>query len=424
MWIDDDAGPAGPGRIYESGDVAESMNSPFTWTLAFPVADRNWHVTFAAGPSYMRANRTFQAWGVLAAGLLFVGLLQAMLLGMVGQTRRVEQRVGERTRELAREVAEREKVEFSVRKLSRAVEQSPVSVAITDTQGVIEYVNPAYSVITGHTETEALGMTLTIDASGDSRSRVDEALWRTVADGQTWKGEIRSRRKNGDYCWEDVTISPVFGPGRTVTHFFVVKNDVSERKDTEAKLRQINADLASTVASLETRDREAVLFGRMNDLFLTCQTRDEAFDVVRITASQFFPNCRGGLAVLVPGSTTLETAVQWGGSEFLRPSFEVDDCWAMRHGRLYAITEPHHSLVCSHFTARPNARLSLSAADHPRHDSRALVDRRHRRRVGHPGGAQSAHHRSRRRHQAGAVEPRPEGRAAAPSHPRSADRSL
>jgi PAS domain S-box-containing protein len=121
-------------------------------------------------------------------------------------------------------------------KLSRAVEQSPSAVVITDPEGTIEYVNPRFTESTGYTAEEAIGSNPRLLKSGETPPETYRDLWRTIAAGREWRGELVNRRKNGDLLWVEASISAlVDGDGR-VTHYVAVEEDVTERKRAERVL--------------------------------------------------------------------------------------------------------------------------------------------------------------------------------------------
>jgi len=131
----------------------------------------------------------------------------------------------------------------NLRKLSLAVEQSPASVVITDTTGAIEYVNAKFVELTGYTLEEVLGRNPRILKSGKIPAEVYETLWRTIAAGREWRGELLNRKRNGELYWESVSISPIKTADGTVTHFLAVKEDITLRKEYEKRLiQQANFD--------------------------------------------------------------------------------------------------------------------------------------------------------------------------------------
>ena len=143
----------------------------------------------------------------------------------------------------ARDVTERRQTDAQLRQLQRAVEQSPASVVITDTAGRIEYVNPHFTQLTGYALAEAIGQNPRILKTGHTPLEVYTEMWQTISAGREWHGEFLNRKKNGELYWEDAHIGPVIDGDGHVTHYVAVKEDITERKRTEAELQQSRARL-------------------------------------------------------------------------------------------------------------------------------------------------------------------------------------
>ncbi|MBI5030671.1 MAG: diguanylate cyclase [Chloroflexi bacterium] len=133
--------------------------------------------------------------------------------------------------------------------LHHAVEQSPVSVIITDLQGNIEYVNPKFTQVTGYAFAEVIGKNPRFLKSGETLPDEYRNMWQTVLAGQEWHGEFHNRRKNGELYWEAASLSPIFDMQGKITHLLAVKEDITERKDIEAKLRASEEYARSIVES-------------------------------------------------------------------------------------------------------------------------------------------------------------------------------
>jgi two-component system NtrC family sensor kinase len=126
----------------------------------------------------------------------------------------------------------------SLIKLSHAVEQSPVSIVITDAKGNIEFVNPKFTQITGYTFEEAFGKNPRILKSGETSPEEYKQLWESITSGKVWHGNFHNRKKNGDLFWESASISPIQSEDGTITHFVAIKEDITDRKRLEEQLRQ------------------------------------------------------------------------------------------------------------------------------------------------------------------------------------------
>ncbi|GAB4296979.1 MAG: hypothetical protein Kow0096_14720 [Thiohalomonadaceae bacterium] len=137
---------------------------------------------------------------------------------------------------ISKDVTERIHSEAELRKLSQAIEQSISSVIITDTQGVVEYVNPQFSRTTGYSADEVRGNKLSLIKSGRTPVERYREMWHTLQQGKVWEGELLNKRKNGELYWELVSISPVRNAQGEITHYVGLQHDISERKKLEEQL--------------------------------------------------------------------------------------------------------------------------------------------------------------------------------------------
>ncbi|NOU17533.1 MAG: PAS domain S-box protein [Bacteroidales bacterium] len=126
---------------------------------------------------------------------------------------------------IKRKIAEEE-----VLKLSKGIEQSPVSIIITDINGSIEYVNPKFCELTGYTKSEVIGENPRILKSGFSAITDYKVLWDTINSGKVWIGEFYNKKKSGEYYWESASIAPIFNPNNEIIHFISIKEDITEKK--------------------------------------------------------------------------------------------------------------------------------------------------------------------------------------------------
>lgn len=136
------------------------------------------------------------------------------------------------------DITERKQAEKELIKLSTAVAQSPSIIAITDTEGNLEYVNPKFTEVTGYSREEVIGQNLLILRSGEHPPEMYKELWETISSGRTWRGELRNKKKNGELYWELASISPVVDEQGNIINYIKVAEDITERKQREEKIRR------------------------------------------------------------------------------------------------------------------------------------------------------------------------------------------
>ncbi len=149
---------------------------------------------------------------------------------------------------------EARQAQHELSKLSGAIEQSADPVVITDRDGRIEYVNAAFTAVSGFTREEAAGQPLDLLESGEHPEGFRAQLWATIRRGEVYRGEFVNRRKDGTLYHEERTITPIQSDAGEITHFVSTGKDVTERKRMEAELQALNAHLEDRV-----RERTAQL---------------------------------------------------------------------------------------------------------------------------------------------------------------------
>ncbi len=163
-----------------------------------------------------------------------------------------------------RDVTERNRAEDQLRQLYLAVEQSPESIVITDLDARIEYVNAAFTRVSGYSREEALGQNPRMLQSGLTSAETHRGLWSALVAGDIWQGELINKRKNGEIYVEWASISPVRQADGRITHYLAVKSDISEKKRMDAELARHRDHLEELVnertAALERANRELESF--------------------------------------------------------------------------------------------------------------------------------------------------------------------
>ena len=154
------------------------------------------------------------------------------------------------------DITDQQRDEEQLRILSQAVEQSPESIVITDTNAQIEYVNAAFVLASGYAREEVLGRNPRILHSGNTPAETYAAMWATLAQGRIWKGEFHNRRKDGSEYLEFASIAPIRSRDGRVTHYLAVKEDISEKKRLGLELDRHRHHLEELVEN-RTRELEA-----------------------------------------------------------------------------------------------------------------------------------------------------------------------
>ncbi|MFZ4592045.1 MAG: PAS domain S-box protein [Ignavibacteria bacterium] len=152
-----------------------------------------------------------------------------------------------------------------IRKLSTAIEQSPVSIVITDIKGNIEFVNPMFTELTGYKFEEAVGRNPRILKSGNKSKNEYKELWDTILSGKNWEGTFLNKKKSGELYYESATISPVKNEAGEIIHFLALKQDITERKRIDDELNRQSAFINSLIDSIPDviffKDKEGVYLG-------------------------------------------------------------------------------------------------------------------------------------------------------------------
>ncbi|MFA6015798.1 MAG: PAS domain S-box protein [Gallionellaceae bacterium] len=124
-------------------------------------------------------------------------------------------------------------------KLSLAVEQSPITIIITNLQAEIEFVNAAFTSVSGYSFAEVLGKNPRMLRSGKTPVAIYQDMWATLSAGKAWRGELINRHKEGSEYIESVSIAPVRQPDGRISNYLAIKENITDRKVAEARIEKL-----------------------------------------------------------------------------------------------------------------------------------------------------------------------------------------
>ena len=223
-----------------------------------------------------------------------------------------------------RDISKQKQNEQQIRLLSQAVEQSPVSVLITDLNSNIQYVNGSFEETSGYSAAEVIGKNVSMLKSGTTPRSVYSELWQTIRNGQGWQGELENRKKSGELFWEYAHIAPVSDEGGAVHHYLAVKQDITQRKEHEEHiLHQAHFD------NLTDLPNRFLALDRLNQLLSEAQRKNGRVAVLFLDLDDFkkVNDTLGhdmGDKLLVEAATRLRSVIRsgdtvgrLGGDEFI-----------------------------------------------------------------------------------------------------------
>lgn len=216
----------------------------------------NWIEDIYVAPNFPRARLARDS--NVKSGFAFPVMVQAEIVGVMEffspETSKPDDRIVEVMANIGVQIGrvfERQRAGKKLKLLSRAVEQSLSSVMITDSRGVIEYVNPSFTKYTGYSFEEAVGKRPSILKSGRHSPEFYADLWATILSGKEWKSEVCNRRKNGDLYWEHQSISPMLDERGDIVNFISFKLDDTLRRNAVERLKSYAAELQRSNSELE-----------------------------------------------------------------------------------------------------------------------------------------------------------------------------
>ncbi len=197
---------------------------------------------------------------------------------------------------VVRDITERRKAEQQLRVQTAALEAAANGIVITNPNGIVEWANATFSDMTGYARDSVIGQNMNLLKSGQQDKAYYNQMWQTIRSGEVWSGEIINKHRNGHLYSEEQTIAPVRDNDGEISHFVAIKQDITERKKTEAQLERQNQELRAlshlgraAVSSLEMTVVLNQVIGQMIPLL-----RAECLSVFLLEGSELVCRATGG----------------------------------------------------------------------------------------------------------------------------------
>ncbi|MBI2785464.1 MAG: diguanylate cyclase [Legionella longbeachae] len=165
--------------------------------------------------------------------------------------------------------------------------------------------------------------------------------------------EKRYIRKDGSIIWAMVSATLVRDEQGEPMNFITQMKDISDRIQSEEKLRQLNEKTMETLNELKLLEHDESLLNKLNRSLQICITPEEAYPRIHLIAQDLFPDLNGGLSIYNKAANQMETVVQWGKEQLLPKIFLPIDCFPIREATTYVVDDPNKSVPCTHYLAPP-----------------------------------------------------------------------
>lgn len=206
--------------LYES--FKESSDTPkYNIKKTLTVYNRTWHLYLSSTKKFESSTNTLYPLLMSSAGIAVQFFLLSIILVLIDGRNLLKTQAKE------------------LLKLSQAVEQSPSTIVITDTDGNIEYANEAFTKTTGYSKEEAIGKNPRFLQSGRTMAKVYEEMWTYLASGKIWHGEFINLTKDGTEYIEEIKASPIFQEDGTISNYVAIKEDITEQKQAQERIHYL-----------------------------------------------------------------------------------------------------------------------------------------------------------------------------------------
>jgi diguanylate cyclase (GGDEF)-like protein/PAS domain S-box-containing protein len=251
---------------------------------------------------------------------------------------------------ISQDITERKLEEQRMARLAQVVENTSEMIAIGDLQGRITFSNQAWIRALGYSEEELLGKPFTSVLSPRNPPGIFEEINAKTVDGG-WRGECLQLRRDGSDLPVTLSTAVIKDRDGRVTGVCGIAQDISARKREEAKLQRAHAELNVALAELEEKGRESRKLSEFVDILQSCNTVEEAYKITGAALRSIFEDNSGTLFLINASRNSLNAVASWGKSEPGEQVFGLDDCWALRRGKLHVVSDPRSPIRCAHVTS-------------------------------------------------------------------------
>lgn len=231
--------------------------------------------------------------------------------------------------------------------LNALIDNSPLGIVVLDTGRQVRLCNPAFLSLFQSQLAEVSGapFEILIGTAGTSSEAAD--LVRRLSSGEILEVSRKLKRKDGTEIDVEIHAVSLRVAGHTVGTLGLCQ-EITERRRAQAALQQANERLALLLRETEQRALESSQLSHLGELLLSCQTAEEAYDIVAKVMLRLFPAQSGALGVINSSRNLVEAVAVWGSALTTERAFTPDDCWALRRGRVHIMGDGSSSPLCAH----------------------------------------------------------------------------
>ncbi|MDI9819134.1 MULTISPECIES: diguanylate cyclase [unclassified Legionella] len=234
------------------------------------------------------------------------------------------------------------------------IENAPIGMAIVSPEGKYIHANHTLQDILGYSTEELSNKNMLEITHSDDVPMTQDAMNKLI------RGELRIShmekryiRKDESIIWAMESSTLIRDEQGSPVNFITQMKDVSDRVQSEEKMRQLNEKTIETLNELKLLEHDESLLNKLNRSLQICITAEEAYPRINLIAQDLFPDLNGGLSVYNKAVNQMETVVQWGKVQFLPKIFFPIDCFPIREANVHVVDNPHKSVPCAHYLSPP-----------------------------------------------------------------------